>query len=152
MKSPFALAPAPWQQWMGAFVVEVSVRPCELPLAFDAFSQTYQAPPRQEGKFVMDQSWFESCTCGAKPCQLAVYEALSLNSAVVRKRRRCAEGDNFNRFPSAVIFFMWFYDPVLGPPLTYSCTCWKVEGIEKEQHHLLVWRWVAKRLAEGTAG
>lgn len=74
MKSPFALAPAPWQQWMGAFVVEVSVRPCELPLAFDAFSQTYQAPPRQEGKFVMDQSWFESCTTREKPCQLAVYK------------------------------------------------------------------------------
>lgn len=59
---------------MGAFVVEVSVRPCELPLAFDAFSQTYQAPPRQEGKFVMDQSWFESCAARAKPCQLAVYK------------------------------------------------------------------------------
>lgn len=50
------------------------MRPCELPLAFDAFSQTYQAPPRQEGKFVMDQSWFESCTTREKPCQLAVYK------------------------------------------------------------------------------
>ena len=29
--------------------MEVSARPCELPLAFDAFSQTYQAPPRREG-------------------------------------------------------------------------------------------------------
>lgn len=73
MKSSFALAPAPWQQWMGAFVVEVSVRPCELPLAFDAFSQTYQALPRQEGDLLWIRLWFESCTARAEPCQLAVW-------------------------------------------------------------------------------
>lgn len=48
--------------------------PCELPLAFDAFSQTYQALPRQEGRFVLDRRWFECCVAPAEPCHLAVWK------------------------------------------------------------------------------
>lgn len=62
-------------EW-GPFVIEVSVRPCGLPLAFDGvfwvFFTNLSGPSTLQRKFVMDQSWFESCFAGAEPCQLAV--------------------------------------------------------------------------------
>ncbi len=59
---------------MGAFVVEVSVRPCELPLAFDAFSQTYRARPCREGDLLWISLGLSPAAARAEPCQLAVCE------------------------------------------------------------------------------
>lgn len=89
--------------------MEVSARPCELPLAFDAFSQTYQALPRQEGRFVLDRRWFECCVAPAEPCHLAVWKvkACPLKGSDVffvspppsahRQELLCHKGGNFGR-------------------------------------------------------